>query len=298
MKMRSVGSVSAVALLMTCVTLAASDKWESGTAYHGDEDRLTPNQLIHGVIQAHDLPLKVGPGIRPARTKAGHNAEPSSDRGSVPDLGFTPDLDFSRVAAKARHSYEVRVLSTNSCLAGGAVCATLDRVAENYAVLANGIMPDGPLPVGGAGWLAVRWTANADELDLIRVSGGPVGSPVQGPVDQYDIQMLDTTYLVPRWNNSGTQLTIFLIQNGSTSPIAGSIFFYNTAGTLLDTQPLSVAANATQVISTVGLPALAGGSGSAAIVHNGTYGALAGKAVALEPSTGFTFDTPITPIPY
>jgi hypothetical protein len=28
------------------------------------------------------------------------------------------------------------------------------------------------------------------------------------------------------------------------------------------------------------------------------YGGLTGKAVALEPSTGFTFDTVIAPIPY
>ena len=28
--------------------------------------------------------------------------------------------------------------------------------------------------------------------------------------------------------------------------------------------------------------------------HDGGYGALAGKAVALEPSTGFSFDSPMT----
>jgi hypothetical protein len=32
------------------------------------------------------------------------------------------------------------------------------------------------------------------------------------------------------------------------------------------------------------------------IAHTGGYGALA-KSVALEPSTGFSFDTPFTPIP-
>ena len=38
--------------------------------------------------------------------------------------------------------------------------------------------------------------------------------------------------------------------------------------------------------------------GSAAIAHLGSYGALSGKAVALEPATGFSFDTPLTPIPH
>jgi hypothetical protein len=32
------------------------------------------------------------------------------------------------------------------------------------------------------------------------------------------------------------------------------------------------------------------------IAHVGGYGALSGKAVSLEPSTGFTFDTAMTPI--
>jgi hypothetical protein len=33
------------------------------------------------------------------------------------------------------------------------------------------------------------------------------------------------------------------------------------------------------------------------VAHDGAYGALAGKAVALEPATGFTFDTPLVPRP-
>ena len=36
---------------------------------------------------------------------------------------------------------------------------------------------------------------------------------------------------------------------------------------------------------------------SAAITHLGGYGALTGKAVALEPATGFTFDTEVHPLP-
>jgi hypothetical protein len=45
------------------------------------------------------------------------------------------------------------------------------------------------------------------------------------------------------------------------------------------------------------VPALAGHSGSAQIAQLGGYAALAGKAVALEPATGFTFDTLVTPVP-
>jgi hypothetical protein len=52
------------------------------------------------------------------------------------------------------------------------------------------------------------------------------------------------------------------------------------------------------VINTGALPALAGLSGSAQVSHDAGFGELTGRAVALEPSTGFTFDTVMSPIPY
>jgi hypothetical protein len=52
-----------------------------------------------------------------------------------------------------------------------------------------------------------------------------------------------------------------------------------------------------QVIPTGSVAALVGRSGSAQIAQLGGYAALAGKAVALEPATGFTFDTPVMPVP-
>ena len=272
--MRSVGLLVAVAV-MSCGGLAADDMWETSPGFYSDDHPVgTPNQLIHGALQTHDVE---GSGVGSTLT----------------------DQDFSYVRAKARHSYEVRLFSTNTCFQGNTVvCATLDRVASNgTTVLTAGMEPDGRLPNGdSAGWMALRWIAGADQSDVIRVNG--YWGVAAGAVNQYDIQMLDTTYLVPRWNNSGTQVTVFLIQNGSTSPITGSVFFYNAGGALLHVQPLSLAANGLQIVPTVGIPALAGASGSAAIAHDGTHGALAGKAVALEPSTGFTFDTLITPIPY
>jgi hypothetical protein len=269
MRARSVGGVIAVALL-SCAAAAADDRWESG--FGSDDTPNTPNQLVHGAVQAHD--------IQSAAAPAG-------------------DQDFSYVAAKAGHSYEVRVFSSSMCIRVEAVdsCARLARVASNGStILTDASAPDDNLPSVQTGWLAVRWTANANQHDFIRMNGYVnVGATATA---QYEIQMRDTTYLVPRWNSSGTQTTVFLIQNGSPSTVAGSILFYSAAGVLVHTEPLSVAARGLQVFSTAGVPALAGGSGSAAIVHDGGYGSLAGKAVALEPATGFTFDTLIAPIPY
>lgn len=52
------------------------------------------------------------------------------------------------------------------------------------------------------------------------------------------------------------------------------------------------------VVQTAGFTsALVNGlSGSVLISHDGHYGSLSGKAVALEPATGFAFDTPMVPI--
>jgi hypothetical protein len=49
------------------------------------------------------------------------------------------------------------------------------------------------------------------------------------------------------------------------------------------------------VVNTSGLSGLAGQAGSITVRHDGPYGALQGKAVAVEPATGFTFDTPLEP---
>jgi len=270
MRMRTAGSVALTAT-MTCVGLAAEDKWDAA----GDDGTYSYNQLLHGAVQTHDLQ-----GTSTVTTPS--------------------DLDFSFVAAQARHSYEVRVFNASACFVPGVpgTCARLDRVSDDgLTVVTPGFAPDGGGPplAGVPGWMAVRWTPGVDQFDFIRVYG-PIGA---GEVDtriQYDIQLLDTTYLVPRWNNSGTQVTIFLIQNGSTDPVNGNVFFYNAAGALLATQSLSLAANGLQAISTAAIVELAGASGTAAITHDGGYGALSGKAVALEPATGFAFDTQITPI--
>jgi hypothetical protein len=50
-------------------------------------------------------------------------------------------------------------------------------------------------------------------------------------------------------------------------------------------------------MNTAAIPALAGASGSASIAHDGGWGGLAAKGVAVEPATGFTFDTPATTLP-
>lgn len=47
-------------------------------------------------------------------------------------------------------------------------------------------------------------------------------------------------------------------------------------------------------LNTSGLNTITGQGGAITVAHDGRYGELAGKTVALEPSTGFSFDTKLT----
>jgi hypothetical protein len=111
----------------------------------------------------------------------------------------------------------------------------------------------------------------------------------------YRIRAFETTYRVPRFNNSGTQVTVLVVQNPTDATVAGNLYFWNAAGTLLETQPFTIQAKGLFNLQTQTV--VPDASGSATISHDGRYGDLAGKALALEPATGFAFDTPMEPRP-
>jgi hypothetical protein len=80
-------------------------------------------------------------------------------------------------------------------------------------------------------------------------------------------------------------------------PISGDVYFRGTAGTLVATRAFSLTAKATLVLNTASVPSANGVGGAITIAHDGRYGDLAGKAVALEPATGFSFDSALEPRP-
>jgi hypothetical protein len=240
------------------------DRWEAGS-FAFDDDAQTPNELVHGTVQR------------------GHDLEGVSDQ------------DWIVVRSKIRHSYEARVSSGTVIWDRGtcAVCAAFDRVSALGTVLTPGV-PDGATTrFTQAGTLAVRWIAGADGNEYLRAKG----VTTHAAIDTYDLEFYDTTYFLPRFNNSSSQVTVLVVQNTKDAPVTGEIHFYDAGGALLSTQPLSLAAQSVQVLNSAAVPALAGQSGSVTIAHLGGYGALAGKGVALEPATGFTFDTALTPLP-
>jgi len=264
------GLMLATALVFAAPLARATDKWDFGP----DDNWFTINVLVHGSKQTHDL------------------------QGA-------PDQDWMVVRSEARHSYEARVHSVGGYAYfypgyyGTAVYgSTLTRVDYAGYLVTDSI----PLGVGyyyngDEGGAILRWlqgaSTNAD--DFIRVQGPSVFA--MGSNEQYDIEFFDTTYFAPRWNNVGAQRTVFLIQSQTGRAISGSIYFFDNAGVLLHTQALAVPATGVQVFATASVAALLGQSGAAVLAHDGGYGALSGKAVVLDPSTGFSFDTPFTPMP-
>lgn len=139
-------------------------------------------------------------------------------------------------------------------------------------------------------------TAGAVNGELIRVRSASCGSSC-GADDLYRLRAYETTASIPRFNNSSTQVTVVILHNRAAAPVSQVAFFWNAAGALLHQQPFALAGRASVTLNTAGIPALAGQSGSVTVVHDGRYGDLTGKGVALEPSTGLAFDSVLVPRP-
>lgn len=273
-------AVTLVLLAAAAGAVRADDPWDLVTPFD-DARTLTRNTLVHGERQRHDV-------------------QGTSNDGATPT-----DQDWYRVQVKAGRSYEARAFSSTFPWHGtfaptGAWATIAQTNADGSQVLGGVGLPPLDASIDGYFGGVVRWTAPLDEAAFVRVSGPTSNGPTL-TLDQnaiYDIVFVDTAYQIPRWNNSSSQVTVLLIQNVSAFLVAGAVRFYDASGALLHTQPLSVPSNGVQVISTGAIPALSGQSGAVVVSQGGAYGALAGKAVALEPATGFTFDTAMTPVPY
>jgi hypothetical protein len=168
--------------------------------------------------------------------------------------------------------------------------ATLERVAaDGTTVLDVG----DPVGTGSAVSLRVVNAIGASvNTQYLRVRGASCGTAC-GPDDVYRLRFYDTTGRIPRFNNSATQVTVLILQNTTANQMLADAHFWGAGGESLATQSLLIQPRGTVVLNTSTLASLLGTSGSITVTHNGRYAALAGKAVALEPATGFSFDSPM-----
>jgi hypothetical protein len=203
--------------------------------------------------------------------------------------GGNVDTDVYRISQKPFSSYEVVVDSTS-----GDIGPTLQVDRIDFATSAV-IQPSLPIGVGFS--RSLRWmnaTAAEVNTEAVRVMSGQCTTNC-GPDDVYFIRGYETTYSVPRFNNFGTQITVLLLQNPTNYTINGNIYFWDVNGIQVGSTGFTLAAKQLQVLNTSTVPGANGVGGAVTIAHDGRYGDLSAKTVALEPATGFSFDSPALP---
>jgi hypothetical protein len=218
-----------------------------------------------------------------------HGSSRTTDLGAVAGVA---DVDLYRIGQRPRSSYEVVVDATTGDLGTPASPIVLERLAADLATLLQTSAPLGTGQSRVLGW-ENPLPVPAD-TQVIRVRSGGCTTACDA-ADTYRIRAYETTGTISRFNNSGTQITVLVLQNGADTPVAGDVWYWNTSGGLAGSQFFSLAPRATLVVNTAATAPATGGA--ITISHDGRYGQLSGKAVAVEPATGFTFDTPMTTRP-
>ena len=254
--------VSCVVLAFAVATVSVhADVWD--TASDTDDTATgTDNELVHGSQQLHDLAIHPGP---------------------------TPDQDWYKIWVPSYSSFEV-VLDA----IGGDLDLWQPGAIQRFADDGVTVVQEASGVTFGALSMRLGWqnTTNVPQLSYIRATSLNCGVTCSTG-DSYRIVARETTVFVARFNNTGTQTTVLLSQNASPLTVNASLHFWSAAGTLLHTQALtSMVGRALDVTNTSSIPALAGKSGHVTVSHDAPYGTFNVKAVALEPSTGFSFDSP------
>ena len=203
--------------------------------------------------------------------------------------GGNPDVDTFAISQKPFSSYEVVVDATS----GDITPVGLDLTDGGTTVLASSVA----VGTGTGQSRSLRFrntTAASIDTQAVRVQSGDCTTNCDTN-DTYRLRAYETTSSIPRFNNSATQVTLIVLQNPTDYTISGSMYFWDATGTLLHTEPVSLGAKNVLIFNSATIPALLGVSGTVTVAHDGRHGDLAGKGVALEPATGFSFDSPMLP---
>jgi hypothetical protein len=251
----------ALALALGLADTAGTDVWDPG-----DNVAVSHNEITHGIAQAHDLGVQTGPA---------------------------PDQDWFMISQQPFASYEI--------LADGFTFwtspyfgTTLQRVTSAGTVLQDSV-------AYGAGIGLARSLRFANDTSTVinnqYVLVANAGCNTScGTQDEYRIRAWETTIAVPRYNNFGGQTTVLIIQNTEEVGVSGNARLWTASGGSTPVTTVAFTLGARQA-SVVNLASVNGGvangtAGTITITHDGRYGQLAVKAVALESATGFSFDSP------
>jgi len=205
------------------------------------------------------------------------------------NAGPAADQDLFLFAQQPHASYEI---------VADAVSADVTPLLLERVDCAGAAVLQSSVAVGSGTARALRWQAGTGGTvnQRIRVRSGGCTTTC-GADDRYRLQAWETTYRIARFNNSGSQLTVLIVQNPRSQPVSGSAWFWSPLGTLLAEQAFTLTPRGSLTLITTTVAGLAGQSGSVTVTADAPYGALAGKTVSLEPATGYSFDAPLLPRP-
>ena len=250
--------------LSSPVNATAGDMQGTATIVDDDAPSLSRLELEHGSSQWGDLAADPGP---------------------------VADVDHFRLAQAPRASYEVVLDGTSGDIGP---LARLERMgSDNLTVLQSGTAN------GTGSSVSLRWENTVGAVmasQHLRVRSAGCGGNCAAD-DAYRVRVYDTTYTIPRFNNANGQTSVVVVQNPTSQPVAGHLYFWDPAGALLHTQAFGAAAKGVYILNLPNVTTLQGRSGSVTVSHDARYGALAGKAVSVETATGFAFDSPMVPRP-
>jgi hypothetical protein len=209
--------------------------------------------------------------------------------------GFEHETSFAavtrhvyRIARPPYSSWEAVVDGTSADIDAGNG-PSLERLGADLTTVLQSSTPVG---LGTARRLGIVNAAAGTDTDYVEVRSLGCNTDC-GADDVYRIRARETTLAAPRFNNTGGQVTVVLLQERTGIPVSGTVWFWSAGGLLLGSQPFTLPARQTLVLNTTTVAGVAGQGGAVTVTHDGPYGGLAGKAVALEPGTGFSFDTPL-----
>lgn len=199
-------------------------------------------------------------------------------------------IEWLSIGQRPYASYEVVVEGASGTLNSAGSGPEVSRMSCSQTQL---LQSDLAVGVGFARSLRWRTAGSLSANDeLIRVRGSCAPSCA---TSMYRVRAYETTYALPRFNNTGTQYTVVLIQNSSAAAVTGELSFWTQAGSLLGSYGVNLAPNQLLTLDTRTVGGAVGQSGSMTLANDGRYGELVGKAVGIDTNGGLTFDTPRVP---
>jgi Calx-beta domain len=216
----------------------------------------------------------------------GHGTVRAGDLSAAGGLATT---DLYVLNQPPRTSWEVVVDETSGDIGNGQGPA-VERIANDLTTVLQPSVPVGPGPARSLRW---RNTTSVAADSYVRIRSVACGTDC-GADDVYRVRAYETTVRVPRFNLTGGQVTVILVQNTTSTAVSGTAYFWSNTGALLASQSFDLNPRALSALALAGIPALTNQSGTVTITHTGPYGALTGKGVAADTASGATYDSPLT----